>query len=112
NFATLTEYQQAIEQDRHSVTLSLDDFVNVPPVDKSDPRILYEPENMDFRLKGESLAVDAGTVLPGITDGFTGRAPDLGALELSGPLPHYGPRKWPVGDTPTGARSEVGPSRD
>jgi len=30
--------------------------------------------------------------LPTITDGFTGRAPDLGALEAGQPLPHYGPR--------------------
>jgi len=30
--------------------------------------------------------------LPTVTDGFTGRAPDLGALELGQPLPHYGPR--------------------
>src|SRR5262249_455041 len=38
-----------------------------------------------------SAAIDAGTVLPNITDGFTGRAPDLGALELGRPAPHYGP---------------------
>ena len=31
-------------------------------------------------------------VLPGINDGFTGKAPDLGAYELGKPTPHYGPR--------------------
>ena len=36
--------------------------------------------------------VDAGTVLPGLTDGFTGAAPDLGAYEQGAALPHYGPR--------------------
>jgi hypothetical protein len=30
--------------------------------------------------------------LPNITDGYTGRAPDLGAYEYGVPLPHYGPR--------------------
>lgn len=32
-----------------------------------------------------SAAIDAGVVLPGITDGFTGKAPDLGAYEFGGP---------------------------
>jgi len=31
--------------------------------------------------------------LPTITDGFTGKAPDLGALEFGKPVPTYGPRK-------------------
>jgi hypothetical protein len=30
-------------------------------------------------------------VLPNVTDGFTGRAPDLGALELGQLPPRYGP---------------------
>jgi hypothetical protein len=34
----------------------------------------------------------AGTVLPTVTDGFGGRAPDLGALEVGATAPHYGPR--------------------
>jgi hypothetical protein len=37
--------------------------------------------------------VDRGTTLAGITDGFSGRAPDLGALESGAPVPHYGPRR-------------------
>ena len=37
-------------------------------------------------------AIDTGAVLQNITDGFTGRAPDLGAYEYGVPLPHYGPR--------------------
>ena len=39
-----------------------------------------------------SAAVDAGVVIPNITDGFTGKAPDLGAYELGALLPQYGPR--------------------
>ena len=34
----------------------------------------------------------AGLRLPGVNDGFTGRAPDLGAYEIDRPLPFYGVR--------------------
>ena len=54
---------------------------------------LYKAEDFDFRLKPGSAAVDRGIALPNVTDGFTGRAPDLGALEVGRPLPHYGPRQ-------------------
>ena len=59
---------------------------------KSDPTRLYRPEDYDFSLMANSAAVDAGMVLPGITDGYTGNAPDLGALEFGSPVPTYGPR--------------------
>ena len=35
---------------------------------------------------------DAGVLIPTVNYGFTGRAPDLGALELGKPEPTYGPR--------------------
>jgi autotransporter-associated beta strand protein len=38
----------------------------------------------DFRLQAGSPAIGAGTVIPGVTDGFTGAAPDLGAFEYGG----------------------------
>jgi hypothetical protein len=47
---------------------------------------------MDFRLKPNSAAVDAGCILPDVNDGFIGKAPDLGALEVGQPVPIYGPR--------------------
>jgi hypothetical protein len=53
---------------------------------------LYKAEDFDFRLKPGSAAVDKGIVIPQVTDGFTGAAPDLGALEVGQPPPHYGPR--------------------
>ena len=53
---------------------------------------LYKAEDFDFRLKPGSAAVDRGVVLPNVTDGFTGPAPDLGALEIGQTPPHYGPR--------------------
>jgi hypothetical protein len=47
---------------------------------------------VDLTLAPESPAVDAGTPIPGLNDGFAGKAPDLGALEQGQPAPHYGPR--------------------
>ena len=94
-FATLDNYLSATRQDSHSVLVDYDIFVNVPRLDAKDlekVQRLYKAENVDFRLKPGSAAVDRGMALPNITDGFSGPAPDLGALELGQPLPMYGPR--------------------
>ena len=94
-FATLDDYAQATKQDQHSVLVDYDVFVNVPKLDAKDlatVQRLYKAEDLDFRLKPGSAAVDRGIALPNVTDGFTGRAPDLGALEVGQPLPIYGPR--------------------
>jgi hypothetical protein len=80
---------------QHSVLVDYDIFVNVKKLDARDLKKvqqLYKAEDSDFRLKPESAAVDKGVVLPNITDGFAGKAPDLGALELGQAPPHYGPR--------------------
>ena len=53
------------------------------------------------RLEPVLAAIDAGVVLPTINDGFTGKAPDLGAYEFGQPLPQYGPRT-PVPGAPMG----------
>ena len=52
----------------------------------------HKAADFDFRLKPTSAAVDRGVILPNVNDDFTGRAPDLGALEVGKPSPHYGPR--------------------
>jgi hypothetical protein len=91
-FKTLREYSDASHQDAHSVTLDYDTFVKVTMPDRADPQRLYDPAQFDFHPKPASAAVDAGIVLPNINDGFSGRAPDLGALESDRPAPHYGPR--------------------
>jgi hypothetical protein len=94
-FATLDEFSRATHQDEHSVTVDYDIFVNVPRLDAQDLKKvqnLYKAEDFDSRLKPGSAAIDRGVILPNVTDGFTGRAPDLGALELGQTPPHYGPR--------------------
>ena len=43
--------------------------------------LLEDPDNYDFRPKVGSVLIDTGTPITGITDGFTGSAPDIGAYE-------------------------------
>jgi hypothetical protein len=90
-YKTLAEYQAGAGQDRHSVLVDYDIFEKATAPGK-DPRTLYKPADFNFSLRAGSAAVDAGVAMPGINDGFTGRAPDLGAYEVGQPLPHYGPR--------------------
>lgn len=45
-----------------------------------DPRYANAAGN-DFRISASSPARDRGLVVPGLTDGFEGAAPDIGALE-------------------------------
>ena len=91
-FASLEALRQATGQERHSVLVDLDVFVHAPMPDRADPQRLYHPEDLDFGLSPGSAAIDAGVALPTINDGYTGRAPDLGAYELGAPPRHYGPR--------------------
>jgi hypothetical protein len=94
-FGTLSEYSQATKQDLHSVILDYDIFMNVPRLDAQDLKNvqkLYNAADLDFRLKPGSAAIDRGVVLPNVTDGFSGQAPDIGALEAGQMPPHYGPR--------------------
>jgi hypothetical protein len=89
------QYSKATGQDRNSVLVDYDIFMNVRRLDAQDIsslQKLYKAEDFDFRLKPGSVAVDKGTVLPNVTEGFSGKAPDLGALEAGAAAPHYGPR--------------------
>lgn len=65
----------------------------------------------DISLHPSSNAIDRGVVLPNINDGFSGSAPDLGALERGVPMPSYGVRPRPGQDTlppaaPTGLQAD------
>ena len=95
-FATLEEYSEATGQDRNSVEVGYDVFVNVPALDARDTSALqdiHDADDLDFRLRSNSAAINKGMVLASVTDGFTGSAPDLGALEDGVAAPHYGPRR-------------------
>ncbi len=95
-YATLSQYSEATGQDRNSILVDYDIFVNVRRLDAQDVSALqklYKAEDFDFRLRPGSAAVDRGLVLPNVTDGFNGKGPDLGALEMGAAPIHYGPRE-------------------
>ncbi len=58
----------------------------------ADEKTQFDASQLDLRLKKSSAAIDAGQLLPGFNDDFTGKAPDLGAYEFGKEVPHYGPR--------------------
>ncbi|HUT28873.1 MAG TPA: right-handed parallel beta-helix repeat-containing protein [Sedimentisphaerales bacterium] len=51
---------------------------------------LADAEKMDFRPRKNSPLIDAGRVIPGFTDNYNGKAPDVGAYE-------YGANQWKAG---------------
>lgn len=51
---------------------------------------LTDPKKMDFRPRKNSPLIDAGRVIPGFTDNYNGKAPDIGAYE-------YGGKQWKPG---------------
>ncbi len=91
-FATLAEFQKATGQEAHGIEVDYDIFENLAPPDPARRYQVYHSMDLNFRLKANSKAIDAGLVLPTINDGFTGKAPDLGAIESGKVEPHYGPR--------------------
>jgi alpha-L-fucosidase len=50
----------------------------------TDNPMFVDPENDDFHLQEGSPAIDFGTAVPGINDGYVGIAPDAGAYEFGG----------------------------
>ncbi|MXO72965.1 hypothetical protein [Alteraurantiacibacter buctensis] len=94
-FADLASYAAATGRDRSSVIVDWTSFVRASPPDPTNPTRNYDPADFDFSLAVSSPAVDAGTILPNVSDRFTGRGPDLGAIEAGQPFV-VGPRE-PVG---------------
>ena len=92
SFATLAAFREATGQEAHGIEVDYDIFEKLSPDDPARRYDVYHSADLNFRLKAGSKAVDAGVALPTINDGFNGKAPDLGALELGQPEPHYGPR--------------------
>jgi hypothetical protein len=45
---------------------------------------LMDIEKLDFRPRPDSKLIDAGRVIAGFTDGYNGKAPDIGAYEFGG----------------------------
>ncbi len=92
SFATLAEFRAASKQETHGIEVDFDDFEKLSPPNPALRHAVYHAMDLNFRLKPDGQAVDAGVTIPTVNDGFTGRAPDLGALETGRPEPKYGPR--------------------
>jgi hypothetical protein len=102
-FATLGELSEKCGYEKHGATVpGFEIFRKCPDIDIGEGLVqygeahgLWMPHALDLRLKEVCSPVDAGCVLPNVNDGFSGKAPDLGAYETGEPLPHYGPRTKP-----------------
>ena len=92
SYITLDDFRKGTGQESHGIVVDYDIFQNVGKTDPEKPWTVYKTENFDFRLKPGCKAMDVGVRLPNINDGYTGKAPDLGAHEVGEPVPVYGPR--------------------
>lgn len=90
-YATFEEMKKKAPVFRHAVQLDASTLFAGAVAVPADPLRAYD-RAVDLRLKPGCGAVDAGEILPGVNDGFAGKAPDLGAYEAGQDLPLYGPR--------------------
>ena len=91
-FRSLEEFRRKTGQEKNGVLLDTDIFEKMILPDPATPHVGYASDSVDFRLRRDSAAVDAGLAMPNINDGYSGAAPDLGALELGSKAVAYGPR--------------------
>jgi hypothetical protein len=91
-FDSLAAFRSATGHEQHGIEVDFDIFESMTPPDPDNPYSVYEARDINFRLKPGSKAVDAGVPIPNLNDGYRGSGPDLGALEVGGAQPHYGPR--------------------
>jgi hypothetical protein len=91
-FKSLGQYSMHTGFEIHSLEVDESIFEHVPMPNTTNKGLIYSLQGYDFRLKAHSNAVDQGCLLPNITDGYTGKAPDLGAIEYGSGVLWYGPR--------------------
>lgn len=83
------EEMRSRTQEKNAVQVDMEVFqAKVPFPDPAVPEWAVP----DLRIRAGSSAADAGAVLANINDGYSGKAPDLGAYEAGQSLPVYGPR--------------------
>jgi len=77
--------------EEHGIRINKDGCLNdLSKFPGANPALVSLPLNSS--LKSGCAAIDAGVVVPNISNSFSGSAPDLGATEFGLALPHYGPR--------------------
>lgn len=77
SFASLAQLR-TLTSEAHAEQVALDSFAG-PPAFPADPLLVHTLPDLAIRADGP--AADRGVVLPNINDGFSGIAPDLGAIE-------------------------------
>lgn len=92
SYPTLSAFRDATGQEAHGIEVDFDIFEKLAPPDPALRHAAYHATDLNFRLKAGGRPVDAGVAIPTVNDGFTGKAPDLGALEQGQPEPVWGPR--------------------
>lgn len=88
-FNDLTTFAAAVGIEQHGMRFREKGILEKWAIPPAPSRVA--PQHL--ALKKGSTAVDAGIVVPNISSDFVGKASDLGAYELGGDTPHYGPRK-------------------
>lgn len=66
NYTTLADFTAATGQEPHG-------FDTMP--------VFSDPDNLDYSLVPGSALIDAGVIIPGINDAYSGNGPDVGAFE-------------------------------
>ena len=96
-YASLGAFRSGTGHETHGVLVDYATFVaaEVPPLGSwlgaQGFPLPYAPDSQDLRLAPGSPAIDAGEILTNVNDAFLSSAPDLGAYELGGDVPVYGP---------------------
>ncbi|MBE4752875.1 right-handed parallel beta-helix repeat-containing protein [Corallococcus sp. ZKHCc1 1396] len=80
---------RTLTTEAHAVQVDLTVF-STPVAYPSAPLTLSATP--DLRIRADSAAANAGQPLANVNEGFSGLAPDLGAVEAGAALPTYGPR--------------------
>ncbi|SEI89104.1 hypothetical protein SAMN05192553_101722 [Cyclobacterium xiamenense] len=91
-FSSLEALHGASGLEANGVLVGYEVFNEMTAPDPENPHGIYHAEDLNFTLHPSGKAVDKGTVIPNINDQYSGKAPDLGALEAGDPPPIYGPR--------------------
>jgi len=88
-YRTLDTFFKATGLEEHGMLADYDVFMKAGPPEQGKT---CQPNDYDLRIHKEAKVVDAGVDLAQVTEGFSGKAPDLGCYELGQKPPHYGPR--------------------
>jgi hypothetical protein len=89
-YQSIEELNRATGLEPHGLQVDYDIFTRAGPPKEGKT---YTPSDYDLHLKPRADVVDAGALIPQVTDNFSGKAPDIGCYEHGRDSPHYGPRK-------------------